>query len=69
MTLIHNLEGSDTYAVTMFDTVDNGSGIAFSNLSGGMAGNPPFKIITEPGVSLELLFTPINAGSISSDTR
>ena len=67
VTLNHNLEGSDTYTVTMFDTVDNGSGIAFSDLSGGVAGNPPFKIITEPGVSLELLFTPINAGSINSD--
>ena len=68
VTLNHNLEGSDTYTVTMFDTVDNGSGIAFSDLSGGKAGNQPFKIITEPGVSLELLFTPINAGSISSDS-
>ena len=67
VTLNHNLEGSDTYTVTMFDTVDNGSGIAFSDLSGGVAGNPPFKIITETGVSLELLFTPINAGSINSD--
>jgi Domain of unknown function (DUF5801) len=68
VTLNHNLVGSDTYTVTMFDTVDNGSGITFSNLSGGEAGNPPFKIITEPGVSLELLFTPINAGSINSDS-
>ena len=47
VTLNHNLEGSDTYTVTMIDTVDNGSGIAFTDLSGGVAGNPPFKIITE----------------------
>jgi T1SS-143 domain-containing protein len=68
VTLNHNVEGSDTYTVTMIDTVDNGSGIAFSDLSGGVAGNPPFKIITEPDVTeLALLFTPINAGSINSD--
>ena len=56
------------YTVTMAGTIDNGSGVTFNNLSGGVAGNPPFKLITEPGVTLEILATPINGGSINSDT-
>ena len=59
-------QGSDTYTVTMLGSVDNGSGIIFTDLSGGKAGNAPFKIITQSGVSL--LFTPINASSVSSDS-
>ena len=68
VTLNHNLGGSDTYTVTMLDSVDNGSGVIFTDLSGGKAGNAPFKIITQLGASLELLFTPINASSVSSDS-
>jgi hypothetical protein len=61
-------QGSDTYTVTMLGSVDNGSGVIFTDLSGGKAGNQPFKIITQPGASVDLLFTPINASSISSDS-
>ena len=66
--LNHNLGGSDTYTVTMLDSVDNGSGVIFTDLSGGKAGNAPFKIISQSGVLLELLFTPINGSSVSSDS-
>ena len=61
-------ENNDTYTLTMVGTVDNGSGSTFSNLSGGVAGNPPFKIIESTTLdALEMLFTPINAGSVNSD--
>lgn len=59
---------NDPYTVTMFSTIDNGAGIEFTDLSGtGPAGNPAWKVV-ESGVSgLDILFTPINAGSINSD--
>ncbi|WP_232725624.1 Ig-like domain-containing protein [Qipengyuania seohaensis] len=62
-------QGDANYTFTLLEPVDNGSGTKFSDLSGGQAGNPPFKIIdsAETG-SIELLFTPINAGSVNSDT-
>jgi hypothetical protein len=69
VTLNHNLDGPDTYTVSMIGGVDNGSGVIFTDLSGGKAGNQPFKIITEPSdPNLQLLFTPINASSVSSDS-
>ena len=44
-------------------------GVTFSDLSGGEAGNPPFKIIDSASTGdIELLFTPINETSINSDT-
>lgn len=59
---------NDSYTVTMFSTIDNGAGIELTDLSGtGPAGNPAWKVV-ESGVSgLDILFTPINAGSINSD--
>ena len=60
---------NDTYTVTMFGTIDNGSGATFANVSGGKAGNPAFKIIESTSAdALELLVTPINAGSVNSDS-
>jgi VCBS repeat-containing protein len=60
---------TDRFTVSMFGSIDNGAGSTFSNLSGGDAGNPPFKIIESTTAdSLELLFTPINAGSVNSDS-
>src|SRR5262249_7869742 len=69
VTLNHNLNGLDTYTVSMIGSVDNGSGIVFTNLSGGTANNQPFKIITQSGTSLELLFTPMGGTGISSDAN
>src|SRR5262249_15388657 len=71
VTLNHNLApgGLDTYTVSMIGSVDNGSGIVFTNLSGGTANNQPFKIITQSGTSLELLFTPMGGTGISSDAN
>jgi len=68
-TLIYEVKinANGTYDFILHDEIDNGSGVSFSNLSGGVAGNPPFKLISEPGVDLELLATPINAGSVNSD--
>ncbi len=60
---------NDTYTVTMYGTIDNGSGATFANLSGGDAGNPPFKIIpSSTADALEILATPINTNSINSDS-
>ena len=60
---------NDTYTVDMSGTVDNGSGVTFNDLSGGEAGNPPFKLIPSTSAdNLELLFTPINETSINSDS-
>jgi hypothetical protein len=68
--VINNVE--DTYTLTMFDTLDNGSGVSFADLSGtGEAGNPSFKIVesSDPASDLELLFTPVgNATSVNSDS-
>ncbi|HEY9269056.1 MAG TPA: retention module-containing protein [Methylotenera sp.] len=60
---------NDTYTVTMSGTIDNGSGATFANLSGGQAGNPAFKIIESTTAdALELLVTPINTGTVNSDS-
>ena len=64
---VHIDQANSEYDYTQYETIDNGSGITFNDLSGGVAGNPPFKLITEPGETLELLATPINGGSINSD--
>ena len=59
---------NDTYTVDMSGTIDNGSGVTFNDLSGGEAGNPPFKLIESTSAdNLELLFTPIDETSINSD--
>ena len=68
-----NLDGdlmlsNDKYTVQIFESIDNGAGVTFTNLDDGQAGNPPFAIISEMGTDLELLFTPINENSINSDT-
>lgn len=69
VTLTHDAGGNDTYTVDMDGLVDNGAGVTFNDLSGGTAGNPPFKIIESTSTDpLELLLTPINNGSINSDT-
>jgi Ca2+-binding RTX toxin-like protein len=53
----------------MYGTIDNGSGATFANLSGGEAGNPPFKIIESTTAdALELLVTPINTNTVNSDS-
>ena len=45
ITLNHNTAGTDTYTTELFDTIDNGAGVSFADLSGGEAGNAPFKIV------------------------
>ena len=67
-----NLDGdlnqsNDKYTVKIFEPIDTGAGVTFTNLNDGQPGNPPFAIIGESGTSLELLFTPINEDSINSD--
>ena len=62
---------TDEYTLTMFDTVDNGSGVGFADLSGtGEAGNPGFKIVESSDLdsNLEILFTPLGATSVNSDS-
>jgi VCBS repeat-containing protein len=60
--------GNDTYSVQMFAPIDNGAGVQFADLSGGDAGNPPFKIVQSTSAdNLELLFTPINENTVNSD--
>ena len=69
-------QGTSDYTVDLIRTIDNGSGATFNNLSGGVAGNPPFKLVSSAntGAEVELLFTPREAGaadangSINSDT-
>jgi hypothetical protein len=63
-------DGSDNYSVTMFGTIDNGSGSNFTNLTGtGEAGNGSFKIVNSSSAdNLELLFTPLGKGTtVNSD--
>jgi VCBS repeat-containing protein len=63
------INSNGTYDFNLVDEIDNGSGSTFANLSGGVAGNPPFKLIQSSSAdTLELLATPINGGSINSDT-
>ena len=38
-------QGDGTYTFTIEQPIDNGSGAIFNDLSGGVAGNPPFKLI------------------------
>lgn len=72
-TLIYSInlnQSAGTYSVTMSKPIDNGSGISFGDLSGGQAGNAPFKIVESTSTdNLEMLFTPINAGSVNSDSN
>lgn len=65
---VHIDQANSEYDYTQYATVDNGAGVEFNDLSGGVAGNPPFKLITEPGVQTEILASPINGSSINSDT-
>jgi hypothetical protein len=71
-TLIYTVQlnqAAGTYTTTIAVPIDNGSGVSFANLSGGVAGNPPFKLIESSSAdSLEMLVTPINAGSVNSDS-
>jgi hypothetical protein len=65
-------DAADEYKVTMYDTIDNGSGAEFSNLSGtGEAGNPSFKIVESTSSdNLEILFTPLGtATTVNSDSN
>jgi len=73
-TITLNQDTSD-YDVVLTRTVDDGSGAFFEDLSGGVAGNPPFKLVASTSAdALELLFTPRSgtsgdaSGSINSDT-
>jgi len=64
-------QGSSTYTVEMGTAVlDNGSGTTFSDLSGGTAGNPPFKLIDSATTgSIELAVTPRGtATTVNSDS-
>ncbi|MDC8754951.1 DUF5801 repeats-in-toxin domain-containing protein, partial [Erythrobacter sp. sf7] len=69
-------QSTSDYTVELIRTIDNGSGATFNDLSGGVAGNPPFKLVSSAttGADIELLFTPREAGnadlngSINSDS-
>ncbi|WP_162199487.1 beta strand repeat-containing protein [Aurantiacibacter marinus] len=64
-------QGASTYTVQMGTApLDNGSGFSFSNLSGGTAGNPPFKLIdSATSGSTELAVTPRGtATTVNSDS-
>jgi VCBS repeat-containing protein len=68
--LLQNVDGG-TYTVTMGTApLDNGSGTAFDDLSGGTAGNPPFKLIdSSTAGTTELAVTPRGtATTINSDS-
>ncbi len=71
-TLIYTVslsQATSEYTFVLSETIDNGAGVTFNNLSGSQAGNPPFKIIESTSVdNLELLFTPINASTVNSDS-
>ena len=57
------------YEFDLVKTIDNGAGVQFNNLSGGTAGNPPFKIVESTTAdNMEALFTPISADSVNSDS-
>lgn len=62
---------NDSYTVTMSGTIDNGSGVAFTDLSGtGEAGNPSFKIVESGVAGQEILFSPAGgATSVNSDSN
>ncbi len=75
-----SLDGSllifdDKYNVTMFASIDNGSGFEFDDLSGVSAGNPDWAIIgdeTDPNYNppppVEILVTAYNASTSLSTT-
>ena len=60
------------YTTTIHQAIDNGSGAFFNDLSGGVAGNPPFKLVGSTSAdNLEILFTPISnqaSPSVNSDS-
>ena len=64
---------SDDYTMTLSQAIDNGAKVTFSNLSGtGPAGNPPWKVVettTGENAGRDLLFTPIGATSVNSDSN
>ncbi|NIJ16934.1 VCBS domain-containing protein [Sphingobium vermicomposti] len=65
-------QAAGAYTTTIHQAIDNGSGALFNDLSGGVAGNPPFKLVASSTAdSLEILFTPISnqaSPSVNSDS-
>ena len=66
--LNHTLEGSDTYTVTMLDSVDNGSGASLRTCRAERRVMHRLRLWPIGSWLLELLFTPINGSSVSSDS-
>ena len=66
---VHIDQANSDWEYTQFADIDNGSGVAFNDLSGGVAGNPPFKLIASSTAdNLEMLVTPINETTVNSDS-
>ena len=63
-------QANSEYTFDLVRPIDNGSGTTFDDLSGtGPAGNPIFKIVDSSTVTTtEILFTPINASTVNSDS-
>jgi hypothetical protein len=51
--------GDDTYTITMFDTIDNGAGVTFDNLTSTKAGNVDVRGVgaDDPLTTVDLLLT------------